>query len=195
MPTLDLISGDIVTPPALAIIESAPLPGLKAEPACSETHQAIQTLLKSDASIAAVPTTPQAESLALAGLWLLAGELDRSHELSQAIETATGSYWHGIMHRREGDFWNSKYWFRRVGRHTVLEELSRQIAAQREQVDSVGGKYRQLSDSKTVAETLVDLCQAADAGDSALVPDVQLICWWEWQLLFRFSVTQAHASA
>ncbi|UUZ93870.1 hypothetical protein LJK87_04045 [Paenibacillus sp. P25] len=51
--------------------------------------------------------------------------LDASHELSQEIDNATGSYWHGIMHRMEGDYSNAKYWFHRVGRHPVYEELSR----------------------------------------------------------------------
>ena len=50
------------------------------------------------------------DSLASA-LWLYVDELDRSHTISQGIHTATGSYWHGIMHRREGDFGNSHYWF------------------------------------------------------------------------------------
>src|SRR5690606_38969416 len=45
-----------------------------------------------------------------AGLWLYIDELDRSHVVSQTIDDATGSYWHGIMHRREGDFGNSHYW-------------------------------------------------------------------------------------
>lgn len=58
--------------------------------------------------------------LVLSGLWLYVDDLDRSHTLSQNIHTSTGSYWHAIMHRREGDFWNSKYWFRKVGEHPVI---------------------------------------------------------------------------
>ena len=36
-----------------------------------------------------------------------------SHTISQSIETPSGNYWHAIMHRREGDYSNAKYWFRR----------------------------------------------------------------------------------
>jgi hypothetical protein len=56
----------------------------------------------------------------LAGLWLRFDFLDESHKISQEIETPTGSFWHAIMHRREGDFGNSKYWWRRVGQHPAL---------------------------------------------------------------------------
>lgn len=57
----------------------------------------------------------------IAALWLYVDELDKSHVVSQAIDTPTGSYWHGIMHRREGDFDNSHYWFDRVGKqHPAL---------------------------------------------------------------------------
>src|SRR5437868_2895832 len=42
----------------------------------------------------------------LAGLWLYHDYLDESHRISQEIETQTGSYWHGLMHRREPDFSN-----------------------------------------------------------------------------------------
>lgn len=59
-----------------------------------------------------------------AGLWLIYDHLDESHTISQSIETPTGSYWHAIMHRREGDFSNSKYWFRRVGTHPVFQPLA-----------------------------------------------------------------------
>lgn len=60
----------------------------------------------------------------LAGVWLLHDFLDESHAISQGLATAEGSYWHGVMHRREGDFDNAKYWFRRVGNHPLLAELA-----------------------------------------------------------------------
>lgn len=58
------------------------------------------------------------------GLWLYVDELDRSHRISQQILDATGSFWHGIMHRREGDFGNSHYWFHRVGDHPAMAGLA-----------------------------------------------------------------------
>lgn len=54
------------------------------------------------------------------GLWLYVDDLDQSHTISQSIEDTTGSYWHGIMHRREGDFGNSRYWHRKAAGHPLL---------------------------------------------------------------------------
>lgn len=58
-----------------------------------------------------------------AALWLYADDLDRSHRICQQIEDATGSFWHGIMHRREGDFDNSRYWFGKVGDHPAISRI------------------------------------------------------------------------
>jgi hypothetical protein len=44
----------------------------------------------------------------LAGLWLYHDFLDESHTISQEIGSTTGSYWHGIMHRREPDASNAE---------------------------------------------------------------------------------------
>src|SRR5689334_7725678 len=59
-----------------------------------------------------------------AGLWLYVDDLDRSHKVSQSLDDATGSFWHGIMHRREGDFSNSHYWMRRAATHPLLQIAS-----------------------------------------------------------------------
>ena len=64
----------------------------------------------------------------ISGAWLLHDYLDESHKISQDIETLSGSFWHGIMHRREGDFSNAKYWFRRVGKHPVLDLVGQRAA-------------------------------------------------------------------
>jgi hypothetical protein len=61
-----------------------------------------------------------------AGLHLWNESLDKSHDLSQHIENTAGSYWHGIMHRMEGDYSNAKYWFRLVGTHSVFVPLQQQ---------------------------------------------------------------------
>jgi hypothetical protein len=45
--------------------------------------------------------------------------LDESHSIAQEIKSASGSLVHAMMHRREEDFWNAKYWYGRVGRHPV----------------------------------------------------------------------------
>ena len=56
---------------------------------------------------------PNGELLRAGALWLY-GFLDESHSIAQGIDSAEGSYWHALMHRSEGDFSNSKYWYRRV---------------------------------------------------------------------------------
>jgi len=60
----------------------------------------------------------QGNPAAQAALWLYVDELDRSHALSQNLHTAIGSFLHGTMHRREGDFWNSHYWMRQARGHS-----------------------------------------------------------------------------
>jgi hypothetical protein len=53
--------------------------------------------------------------------------LDESHTLSKNIDGADGSFVHGIMHRREPDYGNAAYWFRRVGNHAAFDEIARRV--------------------------------------------------------------------
>lgn len=74
-----------------------------------------------DAATAAEIEFLPASDLVKIGLHLLNDDLPRAHTLSQALEgDASADYWHAIIHRREGDFSNAKYWLRRMGPHPVL---------------------------------------------------------------------------
>ena len=57
-----------------------------------------------------------------AAIWLYVDDLEASHAISQGIHDSTGSMWHAIMHRREGDFSNAKYWLRLAGSHPAFQK-------------------------------------------------------------------------
>jgi hypothetical protein len=113
----------------------------------------------------------------IAGVWLAHDFLDESHAISQNIDTPEGAFWHGIMHRREGDFANAKYWFRRVGDHEVYGEISAAMSADR---TFTFDPY-----------SFVDLCQRVlrSSGDS--VDHCRRVQQLEWELLFDFCYRRA----
>lgn len=113
-------------------------------------------------SILRTPALANRPDLA-AGLWLYADDLDRSHTISQSLENATGSYWHGIMHRREGDFSNSHYWMRRAAGHPLRQS--------RPDLD---------------ADTFIDQVAAASRSSSADTPALLDRQREEWQALFTW---------
>lgn len=82
-------------------------------------------------SLASFPVVHDREAAraCISGLWLYHDSLDESHTISQDLPGWAGSYWHGIMHRREPDPGNAKYWFRRVGANPVYEALVREYGA------------------------------------------------------------------
>lgn len=65
----------------------------------------------------------EAPPLVEAGLHLWNDDIDRCHRISQAHATPEGNYWHAILHRRELDYSNSKYWYRHVGEHPIFPTL------------------------------------------------------------------------
>jgi hypothetical protein len=112
-----------------------------------------------------------------AGLWLAFNFLDESHTISQTAEgTPDYDFWHAIMHRREPDAWNSKYWFRRVGSHPVFMQL-------REQTPALGYSY-------TTPEAFVDFCENARDTGSAEEEIALNVQHREWELLFAWCFAQ-----
>ncbi len=65
-----------------------------------------------------------APALVTIGLHVLNDDLASAHPLAQELEgDPLADYWHAIIHRREGDYGNSRYWFQRVGSLPLLTEL------------------------------------------------------------------------
>jgi hypothetical protein len=64
----------------------------------------------------------------MAGLWLYFDCFDESHQLADSCENSDGYFWHGIVHRREGDSGNAAYWFRKTGAHPVYSPLAAKAA-------------------------------------------------------------------
>ncbi len=163
MPKLDAAHADsfsCLPTELIEAIEAAPMPGLGEGPQDSGMADYL-----SSGSVQQALSDASRPNESLSGLWLLAGDLERSHSISQSIHNAEGSFWHGIMHRREGDFGNAKYWFRNVGDHPVVDQLA----------DSVDG-YSDAFD-------FVDDCSRAVRSGGTAYEDCQLTQWTEWQLL------------
>jgi hypothetical protein len=76
---------------------------------------------------ASTPQQQEMRAACRAGLFLWNDDLENSHTIShtisQSIETPTGSFWHAILHRREGDFSNSNYWWRKTGEHPAFADV------------------------------------------------------------------------
>lgn len=139
------------------------------------------------------PVAEQIEALSnkltppqLAVLWLIAGDIEASHRISQTMPDEVGSFLHGVMHRREGDFGNAKYWMAKLpGRIGAdlgqtdddgsdgFESMIRRIVA----AAPVYGSPRQFVD--TVAATL----SGGGAHDAAAVVAAQHI---EWESVARW---------
>lgn len=101
-----------------------------------------------DAEIAALSETDMAGAHAdgpasarawKAALHLWNDSLERAHALVQELETPAGSALHGIMHRREGDFGNAKYWFRMAGDHPAYHGLQARVTEWLGELEKAGG--------------------------------------------------------
>jgi hypothetical protein len=125
-----------------------------------------------------------------AGLALMDDNLELGHDLAQSIEGhPDGDYWHAIMHRREPDYGNSKYWFRHVGRHPVFAPLaSRAAEIMNDATTDVGSRWasRLKLDAGWDPFAFVDMCEAAASDEeSDLGLTARRIQWSEMLLLLR----------
>ena len=149
---------------------------------------------------------PKLGAAAIAGLHLWNDDFHGSHNLCQGIQTTTGSYWHGLCHRREGhqgeglqsNLSNAKYWFRQVGEHPAFDPVYRMAL---NVLDTAGTGFRWATEAgdnlrarhKWDPNAMIDWFAQVEAGtlsaqSAALLEEIQ---WREIDLLVNWCVEHA----
>jgi hypothetical protein len=171
--------------PALAPLITQRLPELgPAEPNLAVRPQ-LEALTVETAFAGLRVVDEDAARCCLSALWLWQDFLDESHTISQEIHTVDGSYWHGIMHRREPDYGNAKYWFRRVTDHPIYQPLAAR-ARERASGEEFDAPAQFLAEqSEWDPHRFVDLCEAIARGRSRCEKLAREVARAEWQLLFN----------
>jgi hypothetical protein len=127
----------------------------------------------------------------LAGLWLWHDCLDESHTISQSLPSATGSFWHGIMHRREGDFSNARYWFARCRHHPALARIAALVRSELGDRASTAPLHR-LVEGEWQPDAFVDVVEAVHRNPAdPLHPVAVRLQQLEWRGLFEHCLAQA----
>lgn len=126
-----------------------------------------------------------------AALYLWHDFLHEAHEICQAVETPSGSFWHAILHRREGDFSNAKYWYARVGKHPAYEAIAANAATLLREAPA-DTKLLKIFTPTFSGPALVDLVQSvhhtpAHPNHKIAIALQQL----EWRTLFEFNAAHA----
>lgn len=162
-------------------IESAVAPVFEALPIDDAMRTLVPVNGASDAVLSVVESVVNDPALdghdgIKAGLWLYVDELDRSHAYSQDLHTPTGSFWHAIMHRREGDFPNAKHWYRKAGAHPAMGHI--ELAGGGSASGSTIAEYEPMS--------FVDRVARANARCESDSPDLVALQCREWRALFEW---------
>jgi len=118
-------------------------------------------LLAADFSIPA-----RESSLLLAVAFLYNDQHDDAHDIVQDLACQEGCLLHAILHRREPDYWNAKYWFRRATDHPAYRALTPEaVALARTSGNEV--LLRRLTLAGTLDPiAMVDECEAAAGNPS-----------------------------
>ena len=113
--------------------------------------------------------------------------LDESHAISQDLETAEGSFWHALMHRREPDYGNAKYWFNRVGQHPAFSILNARLDSLQKEFSKVDLGAVLPAAGPWDPFRFIDACERTlSAGDRTKIHRMERIQQLEFQVLLEW---------
>jgi hypothetical protein len=148
----------LLSTPELPELGPGPRPGIQPVAFLNQNLQAAFAKSK-------LPAGHQQLIKALVLLWH--DHQDAAHVIAQEVETMDGSFIHGIVHRREPDYGNAKYWFRRVGEHPAFPGISGRATALFEGSALTSVQRHVVRNGQWDALGFVDACeQGAGKGSS-----------------------------
>ncbi len=68
-----------------------------------------------------------------------AGDWDAAHNIAQDYSDSTANWIHAVLHKIEGDNWNSKYWYAKSGGHQYEDygpDVATELAAIQQWLDT-----------------------------------------------------------
>ena len=127
----------------------------------------------------------------LAAIWLYHDFLTESHHLIQLVQTPTASFWHAVMHRREQDYWNSKFWFRSAGQHPIFSALQQKAIEFARKSESNPTALFIRKQYEWDPFVFVDLCERNQGTHSSAELLCRQIQTAEWEILFDYCYDKA----
>jgi hypothetical protein len=110
-------------------------------------------------------------------------------ELQQKASTL--AFWHAIIHRREGDFSNSKYWYARAAGHPVLATLAGSVGALVNRAPADKGLLRLVANGWN-PNAFVDFVESVSADEAdVLYPIAVQLQQMEWRVLWEHCAREA----
>jgi hypothetical protein len=140
-----------------------------------------QVIDSNDEALFGRPTSGSSLAEAVrAGLLVWNDDLPAAHAIAQGIETATGSFWHAIIHRREGDDSNSAYWWQQTGEHSAFLRIYEHVLAETQDelgVETVDFRHMLETHGVWLPIDFVKACKAAheSSGDDIGFRRIQVI--------------------
>ena len=122
--------------------------------------------------------------LVRAGLFYHHNALDDAHRLVQEATGDEAAYWHAMIHRRERDFENARYWLRRAGEQPPFAEMQARAA------DASANMGRQMGWDPFL---LVHLAEQLRFGAEELQPEVVGLGRVEFEVFFDYCFRRATA--
>ena len=139
------------------------------------------------------PSQPLQDLLRAAAL-LWHDHLDEAHTIVQDKHSAEAAFIHGIMHRREPDYSNARYWFQRVGRHVTFPKIAARVGEFFAE-PSINSSVSFVTGEMWQPMSFIDACEAAAQRphNNAGIVRLQHVQRIEFDTLLEYLCTAASA--